>query len=269
VTVRSPVVDDAATPLSRLRVSVVVPCHNYGRYLGEAIASVDAQSRRPDEIVICDDGSTDDTPQVLRALCDGRDDIVHDRHETAHGMVRTFNELVARSTGELIVVLSADDRLGPRYIETVERAFVAGDLDFGYTDLQCFGAESVRHVVPELDPDLLVRSNYIAGASPFRRQVFERAGGYRPAFERIGHEDYDFWLSVVESGARGAKIHGCHYEWRRHAAGSRNTVGLGRRVLLRLALVRYHPRFFLHPRTVRAVRAELAARRTSPAAGDR
>ena len=241
--------------VERGTLSVIVPCHNYGRFLGEAIESVDRQDRRPEEIVICDDGSTDGSWDDVQRIAEGRADITAYRHEEAWGLIRTFNELVERSTGDLIVPLSADDRLGPGFLRRMEDDLLARDLDFGYSDYRCFGAEDWYFRAPEMDVDRLARANFISGTAGIRRSVFDEVGGYSPAFERLGFEDYDFWLRVVEAGKVGARVDGCHLEWRRHPGGSRNTATRRVRLHLRWKLLVHHPRFFLHPRTLRAWRS--------------
>jgi glycosyltransferase involved in cell wall biosynthesis len=241
-------------------VSVVIPCHNYGRFIGEAVASVDEQDRRPDEILICDDGSTDDSWDVIVDLVANRSDAVAWRHEQAWGLIRTFNELVRRSTGDIIVPLSADDRLGPTYVRRMVEDLVARDLDFGYSDYRCFGAEDWYFTAPEMDRDRLVRFNFIPGTAAFRRQLFDEVGGYHRSFDRLGFEDYDFWLSAVERGMRGDKVEGCVLEWRRHPGGSRNSVTRADRLRLRAKLLVRHPRFFLHPRSLSWLTGRAAAR---------
>jgi glycosyltransferase involved in cell wall biosynthesis len=241
-------------------VSVVIPCHNYGRFIGEALASVDAQDRRPTEILICDDGSTDGSWDVIVSLVGHRPDVVAYRHEQAWGLIRTFNELVTRSTGEVIVPLSADDRLGPTYLRRMVEDLTARGLDFGYSDYRCFGAEDWYFTAPEMDVDRLVRFNFIPGTAAFRRRLFDEVGGYHPSFDRLGFEDYDFWLSAIERGMQGGKVRGCILEWRRHPGGSRNTVTPADRVRLRAKLVARHPRFFLHRRSLGLLTGRAAAR---------
>lgn len=98
------------------RVSVVIPCHNYGRFLPEAVASVLAQTQPPDEVAIVDDGSTDDTPDVLRAIEGRVPGLVTLHRAPARGPAATFNDGVRATSGDLVVVLSAYDRVSPRYI---------------------------------------------------------------------------------------------------------------------------------------------------------
>ncbi len=246
-------------------LSVVIPCHNYGRFLQEAIASLDAQDRPADEIVICDDGSQDDSWEVMKSLQLTRPNLRLLRHEQPHGVIATFNELVCSSSGDIVIIFSADDRLGATFLRRMDEELTLRNWDFGYSDYRAFGAEEFYFDAPELDVDGMVRANFISGTSAFRRTLFDEIGGFRPAFDRLGFEDYDFWISALEHGARGGKVHGCYLEWRRHSLGSRNTADLGKRIRLRWMLLRYHPRFFLHPRTVLVVARTVGRRIRRPA----
>jgi len=232
-------------------ISVIIPCHNYGRFVEEAVRSVDAQTRPVDQIVICDDGSSDDSWGTIQRLAAERSNVATIRHEHAWGLVATLNQLWRTSEGRLIVPLSADDRLGPGYLDAMAAAVFDQGWDFAYTDMQCFGSENWRFIAPEFDIDRLARFNYIHGSSGLTRDCLEAVGGYQPTFER-GFEDYDFWLSVLEHGFEGGKAEGVHLEYRRHEQGSRNTASISDRLRLRYKLFRHHPRFFLHPRTLRA-----------------
>jgi glycosyltransferase involved in cell wall biosynthesis len=245
----------------RPTVSVVVPCHNYGRFIAEALASLDEQDLAPDEILVCDDGSTDGSWDMIVGLVGDRPDVLAYRHEQAWGLIRTFNELVSRSSGEIIVGLSADDRLGPTYLRRMVEDLEARELDFGYSDFRCFGAENWTFTAPEMNPDRLVRFNFISGTAAFRRTLFDAVGGYHESFDAIGYEDWDFWISAVEHGMRGGRVPGCLLEWRRHASGSRNNVTVRQRVLIRAQLLRRHPRFFLHPRSFGWLTGKVAERR--------
>ncbi len=95
------------------RVSVVVPCHNYGRYLPEAVGSALGQAGVEVEVVVVDDASTDDSLAVARRLAAADPRVRVLAHETNRGPVRTFNDGLAVATGEFLVRLDADDLLTP------------------------------------------------------------------------------------------------------------------------------------------------------------
>ena len=98
-------------------VSTIIPVHNRAALLREAVASVLAQTYRPIEIIIVDDGSTDDTPGVADSLAAGSPDAIAVVHQgnTGPGLAREAGRQKAR--GEFIQYLDSDDVLLPRKFE--------------------------------------------------------------------------------------------------------------------------------------------------------
>ncbi|ROO62211.1 glycosyl transferase family 2 [Micromonospora sp. Llam0] len=103
----------AGTASRTPRVSVIIPCYNYGRFLAQSAGSALQQQGVDVELIVVDDHSTDDTPQVLADL--GRDEprLRAVRNETNHGPCDAFNDGLNLATGEFIVRLDADDLLTP------------------------------------------------------------------------------------------------------------------------------------------------------------
>ena len=219
-------------------MSVVIPCHNYGRFLAEAVVSVRSQTRPADEIVVVDDGSTDDTSDVVRALEEGIPDFVTFSRSPARGAAATFNDGVRATTGDLVMVLSADDRLSPRYLELMEQAFADPAVGFAYCEARLFGAVTGVERAPSFDARELMRENFVNGSAMFRRSVFERAGGFRTDVSR---EDWEFWIHAVALGERGVPVEGCWLDYRRHDAGSRNTMSHRRSLSDHFRMRRLHP----------------------------
>ena len=99
-------------------VSVIIPAFNQAAYLLEAVASAQAQTLPPAQIIVIDDGSTDATPKILADLC--ADDT--DRHQLCmvrqenQGLARARNRGLQMAQGELIAFLDADDRWQPEYL---------------------------------------------------------------------------------------------------------------------------------------------------------
>ena len=96
-----------------LKVSAVIPCYNYGRFLGEAIESVLSQTFSAHEIIVVDDGSTDGTPEVARRY---GEKIRYHRTEN-RGVSAARNAGIALAEGDLIAFLDADDRWLPNKLE--------------------------------------------------------------------------------------------------------------------------------------------------------
>ena len=225
----------------RLRISVIIPCHNYGRYLAQSVESVLRQTRPSDQILIIDDGSNDETPQVVQRLQAAHPELVAERRMPARGTVVTMNDGVKWSSGDAIVELSADDVLSDRFLELTERALLADpEADFAYTSMRCFGATDDWIQAPEWNPRTLCQENYVHGTSMFRRSLHERLGGFRVDFNRLGYEDWEFWLHALERGGRGLLVKDCWLNYRRHPHGSRNTRPPGTVLWVHLKVWRLH-----------------------------
>src|SRR6266571_2177447 len=93
------------TPL----VSFVVPCYNYGRYLPDCLASIFGQEGAHDfEVIVIDDGSTDNTSEVLRSFTDPRMEVIC--HSKNLGHVATVNEGLRQARGTFVARIDPDDR---------------------------------------------------------------------------------------------------------------------------------------------------------------
>ena len=121
------------------RVSVVVTCHDLGRYLDEAIDSVLAQTFDDFEIVVVDDGSTDpDTVALLADYARPKTRVVRMAHG---GLPAAKNRGVAETTGEYVCCVDADDRLAPVYLARSVAALAADPgLAFASHWVRWFGA---------------------------------------------------------------------------------------------------------------------------------
>jgi glycosyltransferase involved in cell wall biosynthesis len=122
---RSVALDPRPAPLGRTRVSVVIPCYNYGRYLPDAVASALEQPGVDVEVIIVDDQSTDDSHEIAEALAGSDERIRVLQNKANSGHVRSFNAGWAVSTGELVVKLDADDLLTPGSLARAAALFEA------------------------------------------------------------------------------------------------------------------------------------------------
>jgi glycosyltransferase involved in cell wall biosynthesis len=101
-------------------LSVVIPSYNYARYLGECLNSIFGQRGAPAfEVVLVDDGSTDETPQVLEMYADPRLRVV--RHERNRGHIATINEALRLTRGAFVARIDPDDRYRPQFMAEVSR----------------------------------------------------------------------------------------------------------------------------------------------------
>jgi glycosyltransferase involved in cell wall biosynthesis len=182
-------------------ISVIVPCYNYGHFLGEALESISATSL-PVEIVVVDDGSTDDTPDVV-ATFETACELKFIRQQNA-GLSAARNRGLRESRGRYVVFLDADDRLAPGALEIgalnldehPESAFVFGRCML----MDVNGELQTTPLQPRIVRDLyreLLRRNYIwtPAVVMFRREAVERAGAFNPRVNAAA--DYELYLHIA------------------------------------------------------------------------
>ena len=204
------------TPL----VTIAIPCYNHGRYLSAAVNSALGQTHPEVEIVVVDDGSTDETPQVV---ADFGDAVRSFRQDNA-GPAATYNFAASVAKGEYISFLDADDELHPLYVQELLGAFCdrQGDdsLGFVYCQMQLFGREQQMTWYPEFDPVALGYGNYVNSAALLRSGVLLDAS-FDPTLE--GSEDWDFFLTLADHGWTGQLVDLPLLRYRTHNDGrSRN-----------------------------------------------
>jgi glycosyltransferase involved in cell wall biosynthesis len=205
-------------------ISVIVVSHNYGAFLDEAIQSVLHQSRTPDEIIIIDDASTDHTPKIGTFYAEANERIRMIRNPVRLGVIHTYNKGVRATSGDLVLIMDADDRLSVNYLEELERELVTSGCEFAYAGEIFFGAVSGVRPVHPWDVRELAVKNYINTTALFKRSLFDAIGGFSQWFEHLGQEDWEFWLRAVANGAKGIPVETCWLEYRRHSRGSRGDL---------------------------------------------
>lgn len=94
-------------------VSVIIPCYNYAHFLPECVESVLSQNGVDVRVLIIDDSSTDNTPEVAVNLVGGNSNAEYRRHEKNLGHIATYNEGLAWASADYTILLSADDMLTP------------------------------------------------------------------------------------------------------------------------------------------------------------
>lgn len=190
--------EDKTTPLPK--VTIVIPTYNTARYLLDAIDSVIKQTYQNIELIVVDDGSTDDTPNLLK---NHPMQFSHFRQENA-GQSAAMNFGWKQSSGELLGYLSADDRLHPNAIETiVSRMTSSPEAVLAYPDFFVIDEHSnyVRTITaPEYSEKLLI-ANFQCLPGPgalFKRRTWMLVGDWNTGLKSI--PDMDFFLRFCQHG---------------------------------------------------------------------
>jgi glycosyltransferase involved in cell wall biosynthesis len=111
---------------NQLTISAIVPLYNGAKYIEEALNSILAQSRKPNEIIIIDDGSTDNGPDIVKRMAAGNRVVLLRKPNGGQSSARNFG--IAHSVGDLIALLDQDDAWYPNHLEQLAKPF--GRLHF-------------------------------------------------------------------------------------------------------------------------------------------
>lgn len=180
------------------KVSIVIPTYNTGRYLLEAIDSVLAQSYGNLELVVVDDGSSDDTPALL-AQAPGN--FIRIRQDNA-GQSAALNHGWARCSGDILGYLSADDRLHPTAVQEIVDALAQHpEACLAYPDFRIMDAQSnpLRTITtPDYAERRLVADFHClpGPGALFRRSAWERTRGWDVGLRNI--PDMAFFLYLCQ-----------------------------------------------------------------------
>jgi glycosyltransferase involved in cell wall biosynthesis len=207
------------------RVSVIVPCHDLGRFLPEALDSIYRQTYGDFDVLVVDDGSTDpETLHVLREISERRTRVERTGNR---GRSAARNTGIRLTSGDYICSVDADDRLEPSWLQTaVDRLDADPGLSFVSHWLQTFGDEDWSWTPTRCDLVTLLDRNAVNGAALVRRAVAEASGGFDESM-REGCEDWEFWLRLVAQGHRGAIVPEVMYRYRRRHDSMSRTMHVG------------------------------------------
>jgi len=187
-------------------VTILTPAYNSGAYIAETVESVLRQTCGDFELLVIDDGSTDDTLEAVRAAARG-DSRVKTFTSPHGGPASARNVGLLHARGRFITLLDSDDVWDPRYLSEQlsllhrhpEVAIVSANVANrgGRRDGAPFWpATSGTCVLASHEP--IEREDAISVFALFRREVVDRIGGFDPA--HTGNEDYEFWLRAIDAG---------------------------------------------------------------------
>lgn len=182
-----------------MRVSAIIPCYNYGKYLAQAIDSILAQTHPVAEIIVVDDGSGDNTREVAESFGERVQYIFQENR----GRAAARNTGIRAATGDWIALLDADDRWLPEKIKLQMEALAGRpDAVLVYTAVWCESPDGSRYVYPATElrrlwPTLRY-ANCITGsasAALIRRDILIAEGGFNETLREC--EDWDCWFRLA------------------------------------------------------------------------
>lgn len=185
-------------------VSIVMPIYNYGDRLNQTLSSVFKQDYTNYEIIIVNDGSTDEFVKLKLSQLNNHERIrVINKPNGGPSSARNLG--IAEAKGNYILPLDADDMILDGYIKGCVSLIMNGNnISPVYCDTIHVGEINGTEKRPEWSAERLIEGPFIVNCSMFTKQAFKVAGGYDESL--IGWEDYDLWLRMMKSGYIGKRI---------------------------------------------------------------
>ena len=197
--------------------TIVIPCFNHGRFVGEAVASCLAQVDADVRVVVVNDGSTDEmTADQCDAVKGERVEVIHQANA---GLPAARNRGAEHASGTYIAILDADDWLEPTFVSRLAGAIEEADDDrvsHAYCQEQLRDKADGIWRVPAWDDELMLITNLHPVTALIKRACFDELGGFDEAMT-LGYEDWELWIRCVERGWRGERVRAPLFNWRRHS----------------------------------------------------
>jgi len=190
-------------------VSIILTTYNGAKFITQAIESVLTQSFRDFELLVIDDGSTDNTAEVVKKYSRKDPRIIYLKNENNLGIQKSLNRCLKEARGEWVARIDDDDIwVDPEKLRK-QAEFLNASPDYvlvgtGVIMQNEAGLELFRFLNPESDKDirekLLVKNCFIHSSVVFRKDVAFKFGGYSEKKEARHVEDYDLWLKLGTIG---------------------------------------------------------------------
>ncbi|MDP2338447.1 MAG: glycosyltransferase family A protein [Bacteroidota bacterium] len=180
-------------------VSIIIPCFNHEKYIEETIHSVSQSSYQPIEIIVVNDGSSDNSELVVKSLQKNFPSLTYIYQNNA-GPAAARNRGIKEAEGNYILPLDADDLISADYIEKAVAVLDSNpQVKLVYCQAEFFGERQGKWKLPAFKIEKLVLDNMIFCSALYRKTDWQKAGGYD---ERMtwGWEDWEFWISMLKNG---------------------------------------------------------------------
>lgn len=176
------------------KVTIVIPCYNYGKYLIETLMSCFLQTYPNLEIIVVDDGSKDDTREICELVIDKRFRYVYQNNK---GLSGARNTGIKEATGKYILTLDADDTIPEDFVEKMMEKVGEGIGLVGANYIE-FGESNRGFTFPHIkDAHQIKFGNQNTACSLVPKKVYEDVGGYDEQMKK-GYEDWEMWIRILK-----------------------------------------------------------------------
>tara|TARA_R110002096_G_scaffold28177_10_gene85526 strand:- start:2679 stop:3458 length:780 start_codon:yes stop_codon:yes gene_type:complete len=226
--------------MKKALVSIVIPCYNQGAYLEETVQSVLSSTYRPIQIIIVNDGSSDNSLQIAQKLSEKHKEIsVLDQPNS--GVAKARNTGIKAALGNYILPLDGDDLISPEYLEkAVETLEQQAEVKVVYCQAVKFNSTLQKPwKLKSFSRNKLARDNMIFVSALFRKSDFLAIGGFSEDMT-MGREDWEFWIKMLKDGGEVIQLPFIGFYYRLTPQSKRKKTGTNQKKRERIAYLNAH-----------------------------
>lgn len=186
-------------------ISIIIPVYNTGKYLADCLDSVINQTFSQIEIICVNDGSTDNSADILKTYA-ARDSRIKIMTQKNSGVISARNNGISRARGEYILCLDSDDKIDKQCLEKLYRTITHKKCAVVIPSVCLFGrAMGISDLGRPTAKNMCSRNRIYSTCGLYKKSFWEKYGGYDKRFAN-GIEDYDFWMNFIQDKQKIIKI---------------------------------------------------------------
>ncbi|UZD22224.1 glycosyltransferase family A protein [Algoriphagus halophytocola] len=227
------------------KVSIIIPCYNQGHFLKETVESAVNSAYPTLEIIIVNDGSTDNSEEIAEQLTESYSNVAL-LNQLNSGVTTARNAGIEFASGKYILPLDGDDLIAPNYIsEAVQVLEKSPKVKVVYCEAVKFNESGSKEwKLKPFSRQALAKDNMIFVSGIFRKSDCMAVGGFSTDM-KCGREDWEFWIKMLKNGGEVVKLPFVGFYYRLHSGSKRKKTGSNQKKRERIAyLNKHHAAFF-------------------------
>jgi len=188
-------------------LSIITPCYNSAATLEATLESVLNQDFQDWETIIVNDGSTDSTEEIALKWVN-RDSRFKYFSKKNEGLGKARNYGISNANGKLILPLDSDNHIFKDFVNKAITIFEKKpEISVVYGYAEYFGERKGLWKIDDFDIQKMLVHNYIDACAVYKKELWEKVGGYDEKMPYQGHEDWEFWIALASIGAVFYNLH--------------------------------------------------------------